>query len=370
MHLHVVSFNIPFPADYGGVIDVYYKLKYLSEAGVKIHLHCYEYGRKHAEELNKICYKVYYYKRHSGIRYFLNKLPYIVVTRQSQRLLKQLAADTYPILYEGLHTTWPLHKDAFPGRKQIIRAHNIEHEYYENLQEHEPMIHNKMFFRKESAKLRAYESIMNTATGIAAISIKDFSYFSKIYPHTLYVPAFHSYEKIFAQTGHGEYCLFHGDLSVSANIKAASFLIKKVFHNLQVPLMIAGKNPPASLLTLADGKKNIKIFANPSNAAMQQQITHAHINILPAYHASGLKLKLLSALYTGRHCLVNPPMLEGSGLDEACHRAETADDFKKQIAKLMQVPFEQQEISKRQELLTQHYSNRENAKKLMEFMYK
>ena len=27
MHLHIVSFNVPWPADYGGVIDVYYRIK-------------------------------------------------------------------------------------------------------------------------------------------------------------------------------------------------------------------------------------------------------------------------------------------------------------------------------------------------------
>ncbi len=39
LHLHIIAFDIPFPPDYGGVIDVYYKIKTLSEAGVRIHLH-------------------------------------------------------------------------------------------------------------------------------------------------------------------------------------------------------------------------------------------------------------------------------------------------------------------------------------------
>ena len=42
-HLHVISFDVPVPANYGGVIDVYYKLKALHLQGVKIHLHCFEY---------------------------------------------------------------------------------------------------------------------------------------------------------------------------------------------------------------------------------------------------------------------------------------------------------------------------------------
>ena len=44
-HLHIVCLDVPYPVDYGGVFDLFYKIKALSEAGVKIHLHCFEYGR-------------------------------------------------------------------------------------------------------------------------------------------------------------------------------------------------------------------------------------------------------------------------------------------------------------------------------------
>ena len=60
---HIVSFDVPYPPDYGGVIDVFYKIKALSELGVKVHLHCFEYGRGQQNELNKICSSVTYYKR-------------------------------------------------------------------------------------------------------------------------------------------------------------------------------------------------------------------------------------------------------------------------------------------------------------------
>ena len=39
-YLNIVSFNIPYPANYGGVIDVYYKLEALRACGVKLILHC------------------------------------------------------------------------------------------------------------------------------------------------------------------------------------------------------------------------------------------------------------------------------------------------------------------------------------------
>jgi hypothetical protein len=44
-HLHIICLNVPFPVDYGGVFDLFYKLPALHDQGVKIHLHCFEYGR-------------------------------------------------------------------------------------------------------------------------------------------------------------------------------------------------------------------------------------------------------------------------------------------------------------------------------------
>ena len=43
--IHIVSFDVPFPPEYGGVIDVYFKAKALSEKGLKVLLHCFQYGR-------------------------------------------------------------------------------------------------------------------------------------------------------------------------------------------------------------------------------------------------------------------------------------------------------------------------------------
>ena len=55
MQIHIISLNVPYPANYGGVIDVFYKIKSLHEAGVQIHLHCFDYGRGNQPELEKYC---------------------------------------------------------------------------------------------------------------------------------------------------------------------------------------------------------------------------------------------------------------------------------------------------------------------------
>jgi hypothetical protein len=135
--LHIISLNIPFPANYGGVIDIFYKIKALSEKGIKIHLHCFEYGRERSIELNKYCASVNYYHRKTNIFRWLSLKPFIVYSRRNNQLLKNLLNDQFPILFEGLHTTYFLDHKLLKSRLKIVRAHNIEHEYYEGLKRQE-----------------------------------------------------------------------------------------------------------------------------------------------------------------------------------------------------------------------------------------
>lgn len=124
-HLHVISFDVPLPANYGGVIDVFYKFKALAALGVKIHLHCFEYGRKEVPELAEICEEVFYYHRNTTRGYLFRRRPFIAVTRSSEQLVQRLLKDDYPILFEGLHTCYHLADERLMNRFKIVRTHNI-----------------------------------------------------------------------------------------------------------------------------------------------------------------------------------------------------------------------------------------------------
>ena len=104
--INIVSFDVPYPANYGGVIDVFYKIKSLHCYGIKIYLHCFEYGRGEQRELAKYCQQVNYYRRDTRIGNHFSKLPYIVKSRQSDKLIQNLTSNNFPILFEGLHSTF------------------------------------------------------------------------------------------------------------------------------------------------------------------------------------------------------------------------------------------------------------------------
>ncbi|MEO5647462.1 MAG: mannosyltransferase, partial [Chitinophagaceae bacterium] len=101
--------------------------------GIKIYLHCFDYGRGKQDELNKYCEEVHYYDRNRGANGFSFTIPYIVASRANDRLIENLKKDNYPIIMEGIHTTYFLYKDQLPGRKIILRLHNVEYQYYRRI---------------------------------------------------------------------------------------------------------------------------------------------------------------------------------------------------------------------------------------------
>lgn len=365
--LHIISFNIPYPPDYGGVIDVYYKILSLYEAGVKIILHCYQYGRQPSKELEKLCHKVYYYPRHSGMKYYLKKRPYIVSTRVSKFMPKNLLEDPFPVIFEGIHTTdlMLLCKEA--NKKVLFRAHNIEHEYYKYLAKSERNLFRRRFFLSESRKLKPYEDILKHADEILCISKNETGYFQEKFGKGIFLPAFHKYRSVQINAGSGEYILYHGNLSVAENEQAARFIVQKVISKTKYSLIIAGKGPSRKFSQWIGGFKNVMLIADPDETKISQLIRDAHINILFTFQPTGLKLKLLHSLFNGRHCVVNPEMVAGTGLEDLCHVVSNSDQAIRMINHLMNLALSDDEIKSRKTALA-GYFNAENAEKIFRLL--
>lgn len=367
-HLHIIAFDVPYPANYGGVIDVFYRVKALSEAGVKVHLHCFEYGRGEQEILNR-CHEVKYYKRDISFAKQLSLTPFIVNSRRSEALVQDLLKDDYPILCEGLHTTAVLFDKRLKNRKVYVRAHNVEHNYYHALGESERWCWEKLFYYTEAWKLRRYEPILRNASGIFAISQQDADYFSKKYGKVTLVPGFNSADSVCSETGRGEYVLYHGNLSVKENEEAAKWLIENVFSELDMHCIVAGLNPTEKLLKLAKKHTNVTLVANPDDAEMVDLLRQAQVNILVTNQPTGLKLKLLNALYNGRFCLVNEDMVKGTSLDELCVVADESGQMISEIKRLMEEDFTEEDIEERDTQMRQLYDNESNARKIVNTIF-
>jgi len=69
--INIVCLDVPYPANYGGAINMFHKIRWLHKKGVHIYLHCFEYGDRPATpELNKYCKEVTYYKERLGLVHY------------------------------------------------------------------------------------------------------------------------------------------------------------------------------------------------------------------------------------------------------------------------------------------------------------
>lgn len=369
--LHVISFDIPDPPDYGGVIDVFYKLVYLHHAGVRIILHCFEYGRTHSAFLESICDKVYYYPRKTGMKSQLGIKPYIVNSRRSDLLLKRLIDDDYPILFEGLHTCYLIGHPLLKSRFKAYRESNIEHHYYYHLFKAENNIFRKLFFYMESLRLKLFEKHLKNARVLMAVSKDDFEYLKGRFPgnSVLYLPSFHPNNQLDSLPGMGDFILYHGNLEVAENLNAAMYLIRNVFSKTNHKVIIAGKNPDQKLISLASAYNNIQIIANPDQEKMMNLVKNAHIHVLITFQATGLKLKLLNTLFQGRSCIVNPEMVAGTGLEHLCEMTTDSEEILRKIDELFKREFNNEEIENRAKVLLNNYSNSLNISRLIDAIF-
>jgi hypothetical protein len=203
---------------------------------------------------------------------------------------------------------------------------------------------------------------------IAAISANDAYHFKRNFKSVYTVSAFHPYNKVEIKEGIGSYALYHGNLAVAENNLGALFLVNEVFNNTKFPLVIAGSAPSNELMDAVKKHAHITLKGDISTNEINSLIANAQINVLPTFQATGIKLKLLAALFSGRHCLVNNPMVANTGLEELCIVRDSAKEMAKEIELLKNIPVSKSMIERRKLLLENTFSNSYNAKLLMDFV--
>lgn len=367
--LHIVAFDVPYPPNYGGAIDVFYKLKALHRTGVHIIFHCFDYGRQQQPELNKYCQAVHYYPRSSFWKSTISNVPHIVLSRQCEELLDNLKATDAPILFDGIHCTYYLDHADLKARKKFVRMHNVEWQYYQNLAEADTTNLRRMYLEREAGLLKPYESILHLAEKIFCITPSDRDYYkSNGFANSELVNVFHGNQQVETLVGSGDFILYQGNLSVIENEKAVHYILEELAAYLPLPLVVAGKQP-GPRLRRACRDKEVDLIADPDQATLDKLIAEAHIHLLPTFQGTGIKLKLINALYRGRHILVNDTMVAGTGIESLCHLASDRESFIREATRLKNLEMVDAEIQTRATLMQEFFDDDKNAARLKEMIF-
>lgn len=372
-HVHIISFDIPYPATYGGVIDVFYSIQALSQAGVAIDLHCFYKGElQHYPQLENLCRKVYYYKRDMSFMQMLRCKPFAVCSRESNELLTNLLQDDAPILFEGLVSCALLSHPALQKRTKIFRESNIEHDYYMALSKAARQLGKKLYLWADAIRLRRFESCVSHAQAILAVAHQDEAHFRTYYPNvpTYYLPSFHPNNEVSIPDGKGRYILYHGNLDVAENYNAAEIILRDIASRLpQIPFILAGRYHHHLLDDIISRTPNATLVANPDSAEMNRLVTDAQIHLLLTEQATGLKLKLLNVLYQGRHVIVNDKMVTGTDVAPLCHIGNNADEIVALCQQYFTHPVSTEDKQLRVATLSAHYDNHTKGQQLIHHIF-
>ena len=205
--------------------------------------------------------------------------------------------------------------------------------------------------------------------GVFSISPNEQAYFNKKYgDKCVYIPAFHDTKKRTTLKPKGNFILYHGHLLVSENVKAALFLID-VYKETDYQLVIASNYKNTEVIAEVLKHENITFNSLTDENELNTLFENAHINALPTFQNTGIKLKLLNTLRQGKFVIANDYMVNETGLETLCEKANTKAEFLSKTANLFKQDFEVSFVEDRKKLL-ESFDSKNNAKKIINLIFK
>lgn len=369
--LHIISFNYPHPPSYGGLIDVYYKIKALSELGIRIHLHCFvdHIPVKIDAEMKAITENVFFYKKKKNPFLYFCSTPFAAAIRNSRVLLQNLEAMKAPILFEGLQTTSILNQLKSKEHKLYLRLHNNEAEYYKGLSSSEKNLFKKLIYRIEALKYKGYqEKRLKEFQCVFCLSEKEYHETENLSHNAKLIHIFHGNQSVKTLSAKGDYFLFHGDLSISDNKRALDEAID-LFKGLpRYRLVVASDRATEDIRRKIEGIENISLVPIETTDNLHQLLGNAHANILLSYQKSGTKVKLFNALYNSRFVIINENITDDESLINVCLIGTNRQEIRQHIINVAEKDYDGNES--RKFVLEKDYSDSVKAEEMMETILK
>jgi hypothetical protein len=183
-----------------------------------------------------------------------------------------------------------------------------------------------------------------------------------------HLPPFHGFDKVVISPGKGKHVLVHGDFRILDNARAA-IEVATAASEERIPCVIAGKSPSEKMQKTLAKLQNIEVMADVSSETMMKLKQEAQIHVVHSENPSGFKIKLLNALFSGRHVLVQRNIVEGEHLEKVTHAFSNRNELQALMRMLKDQPMTQDDIKCREMLLLPRFSNSVNAQNLINLIF-
>jgi glycosyltransferase involved in cell wall biosynthesis len=295
-----------------------------------------------------------------------------------QQLIELLKKKTYDIIQlEGLPIL--LYIDSirkYSKAKIAYRAHNVEHEIWLRLLQHESSFLKKNYYGLLAAQVKKFEiNASKKVDLILAISSRDQAFFTSVGCRQAMhvVPACIDEVKL----SNDEVTLSHKDifflgaLDWLPNQEGLRWFIEQCLPLVtkelpDVVLHIAGRHMPTSFLELK--QKNVKVYGEVENAQVFMQ--ERGLMIVPLLSGGGMRIKIIEAMMMQKAIVSTAIGAEGIDCSDGKNIAiaDDASTFSRAIINLLEQPHLQVNIAKEARVLAlQHYSSMSVTSDLIHF---
>ena len=134
-------------------------------------------------------------------------------------------------------------------------------------------------------------------------------------------------------------------------------------------MVIASSHKNKQILRAISKYKNIKFKQLVNENNLVELFGKAHINALPTFQNTGIKLKLLNALYQGRFIITNGCMIDQTGLESLCERASSKTGFLNKTEELYRRNYDETIKEERRRVL-KDFDPEKSAKKIIHVIFK
>jgi hypothetical protein len=328
MKILVVSPDLPYPPNHGGRVDIWNRIRLLSELNHEVDLvvttNESTLNIEDESEFRRHVKNVFFFPRKIKPLHFFRGTPYQVSSRLQLKNFQTTNEYDYVIL-ESEANSPILDSPSIKKAKILLRIHNNESQYYKSLFKSTKNILKKTYYLYESlAYYNHSKKIKSRADAILHISSDELSAEPKENKvKSFFLPPYinlSTLKKI--NNSDQEKVLFIGNLFTENNISGLQWYIDSVHPKLartneKYELVIAGNTRGKKFPVKNTNQDNIKIIDSPKT--LDELYENASIFIIPLLEGAGVKLRAVNAISEGIAIVATSTGIEGLELEDREH---------------------------------------------------
>jgi polysaccharide biosynthesis protein PslH len=330
-HILLVANDFPYPLNHGAAIDMWWHIQSLKKLGFRLDVVATVKSMPPEEHLNAVKAEVdqlFIVERQRGFKSALTALPFQMRSRAGLETVV-LSRQYEAVVMIAEHVASILRNPSLRAKKRILRLHNNEVHFFQELSKSSRGLFRKAFYHSEAAKFRVLSPrIMSKCDALWFISDYEMKEHVKKYPadqeKAFFVPPRIDRNEMRHQKLEGCRVLFVGTLGFANNSSAVEWYVSHVHHLLLdvsgYNFVVAGNTVEGSaeaLQKLAADHQNITLYENPKE--IESLYGSAAVFVNPVLRGAGLKMKTINAIQAGLPIVTTSTGIEGTGLMHQMH---------------------------------------------------